>query len=125
MRAELEQKLANRYPEMFIDRYRSPRETLICFGCECGDGWYWLLNSCFFCIYLWCMLGRFEIPVLSQIKEKYGRLVISFWSADQVSWTIAGVFEDLSEHICEVCGWPGKMNDGGWLQVRCKKHWKI
>ncbi len=27
--------------------------------------------------------------------------------------------EDESRITCEVCGLPGKLNAGGWLEVRC------
>lgn len=47
MNQELEKKIAEKYPKLFINKNLSPRETLICFGCECGDGWYKILDHLF------------------------------------------------------------------------------
>ena len=47
MKDELDQKLVNKYPEIFRNRYGDMRETAMCWGFECGDGWYDLIdNAC-------------------------------------------------------------------------------
>lgn len=45
MREELDAKLVEKYPYMFQNRYKSMRETCMCWGFECGDGWYQILDS--------------------------------------------------------------------------------
>ena len=45
MRDELDRRLVSKYPEIFRDRYGSPLETLMCWGFECNDGWYGLIDS--------------------------------------------------------------------------------
>ena len=73
MKAELQKQLYERYPSIFADKNKRPTETLICFGCECGGGWFDLLDEC-------CAeLTRIEeecglITKVVQIKEKYGTL---------------------------------------------------
>lgn len=47
MKAELQQKLIEKYPILFQDKDKSPKETLICFGIETGDGWYKILDDLF------------------------------------------------------------------------------
>lgn len=48
MTPEKDNELCNRYPLIFADRYKTPKETLMCWGFECGDGWYHILdNLCF------------------------------------------------------------------------------
>lgn len=48
MTPELDKKLVEKYPEIFRDRYKSPQETCLSFGLECGDGWYNLIDmTCF------------------------------------------------------------------------------
>lgn len=44
MRKDLDEKLCNDYPEIFKERKGNPRETAMCWGFECGDGWYPLLD---------------------------------------------------------------------------------
>ena len=45
MKQELEQQLIAKYPKLFGDVNKSPMESLMCFGCECGDGWYDILDN--------------------------------------------------------------------------------
>jgi len=47
MNVELEKQLTEKYNKLFVNKDKSPRETLICFGCECGDGWYKILDHLF------------------------------------------------------------------------------
>ena len=56
MKAELQNKLIQKYPKLFQDVLdgKGPTETLMCFGCECGDGWYDLLDSTLAAIYNHC-----------------------------------------------------------------------
>jgi len=105
MKQELEEKLVKKYPALFKDRNKSPKETLICFGCECGDGWYKILDN--LCGYIknlqetrYSLLKlkdefkteenhgyyEFHCPpvVFDQIKEKYGTLRV-YWHFDTSS----------------------------------------
>lgn len=45
MRKELDEKLCAKYPKIFADRHGDMRTTAMCWGFECGDGWYWLIDS--------------------------------------------------------------------------------
>lgn len=45
MSPELDKQLCNKYPEIFRDRNKSPQETCMCWGLECGDGWYELIDT--------------------------------------------------------------------------------
>lgn len=45
MREELDKKLVEKYPHMFKNRYGDMRTTCMCWGFECGDGWYQILDS--------------------------------------------------------------------------------
>lgn len=44
MRDELDASLVEKYPHMFKNRYGSMQETCMCWGFECGDGWYKILD---------------------------------------------------------------------------------
>ena len=44
MRDELDRKLVEKYPLLYKNRYGNPRETLMCWGFCCGDGWYQLID---------------------------------------------------------------------------------
>lgn len=44
MREELDKQLCEKYPKIFKDRYGDMKETLMCWGFECGDGWYNIID---------------------------------------------------------------------------------
>ena len=99
----LEQKLIEKYPKLFSDVNKSPRESLMCFGCEHGDGWYDIVDN--LCGYITRLQnnvsyylglkeeakddksfdGQFHCPdvVFTQIKEKYGTLRI-YWHFKEI-----------------------------------------
>jgi len=45
MNSKLTKKLILTYPLLYGDFNKSPQETLMCFGFECGDGWFDIINS--------------------------------------------------------------------------------
>ena len=45
MSPDLTKKLVEKYPKIFSGVDKSPRESLMCFGFECGDGWYPLIDK--------------------------------------------------------------------------------
>jgi len=44
MNKELDEKLVAKYPKIFKNRHGSPKNTLMCFGFEIGDGWYNIID---------------------------------------------------------------------------------
>jgi len=44
MRKELDEALCAKYPLVFKDRNADMRTTAMCWGLECGDGWYNLID---------------------------------------------------------------------------------
>lgn len=44
MREELDKALVEKYPKIFRDRYGDMKKTLMCWGFECGDGWYNIID---------------------------------------------------------------------------------
>lgn len=45
MREELDAKLVADYPELYRDRYAPMTETAMCWGFDCGDGWYHIIDT--------------------------------------------------------------------------------
>ena len=45
MRKELDEKLCKDHPKIFANRDGDMKETAMCWGFECGDGWYEIINS--------------------------------------------------------------------------------
>lgn len=44
MNVNLDAALVKKYPKIFANRFGDPKETLMCWGFECGDGWYDLID---------------------------------------------------------------------------------
>lgn len=98
MSPELEEQLIEKYPVLFRDKDKSPRESLMCFGCEFNNGWYKIFDD--LCAYL-TMLANHEMfftlkeefkttenkgyiyikhpsITFTQVKEKYGTMRV-YW----------------------------------------------
>jgi hypothetical protein len=45
MNKELDAKLVADYPELYRNRFGNMRETLMCWGFDCGDGWYQIIDT--------------------------------------------------------------------------------
>jgi hypothetical protein len=45
MKQELDALLCERYPRMMVNRDKSMQETCMCWGFECGDGWFNILDQ--------------------------------------------------------------------------------
>lgn len=117
MNAELEEKLVKEFPKMFPHKRG--------FGFECGDGWYDLIHT--LCVTIQNRIDnnqhlKIEQVVVAQVKEKFGGL--RFY-ADGTDATIDGMIwfaDEMSYHICEVCGAKGETNGTGWTRTTCEEH---
>ncbi len=60
---------------------------------------------------------------ITDAKEKYGCMSL-FFSGDTgpLGDEIIEATELVSEHVCDVCGAPGRLREGGWLMTRCDEH---
>jgi len=157
--------LVKKYAPMFRDRYGDMRTTAMCWGFECGDGWFNIINTLCGLIcsdwlyakeqydYLQTRLGKSKytfgkehegkdivteedvaeaktimeeeearVPVVTQVKEKYGGLRFYVHGASDEQYAIIRFAEAMSYRTCDVCGDKGKSNGGGWVTTRCKKH---
>lgn len=45
MRKEYDDSLVNNYPNLYKDRFISMQNTSMCWGFECGDGWFSIINN--------------------------------------------------------------------------------
>ena len=136
MTQELELKLVEKYPKIFVDYHGDPKQTCLTFGFECGDGWYWLIDNLCSSIQWridhpsWKNGAPIEIPqvIAVQVKEKFGGLRFYVDSATSEIHTIISFAESLSMSICEFCGTTKNVgHTSGWITTICeechKKSW--
>lgn len=133
MRKELDNYLVNKYPNLYRDRHKSMRETAMCWGFECGDGWFPLidrLSAKLEAEILEIPISKRELEKLqkngyycaSQVKEKFGGLrFYMFGDTDSMEKAI-GKAEDESIKTCEECGRWGKTRGHSWLYTACPMH---
>ena len=120
---ELQDKLYEKYPNLFSNRTKSPIESCMSWGCEVGDGWYDILSSlCYSIVEYENMIQDNNIwsekqfgepaqkyknycPVkFDQVKEKYGGLRVYFSGGDDYVDGLISMAETMSYKICEMCG---------------------
>ena len=122
MNKKNEKKLLKGFPHLYR-RYDKPiTETFMCFGFECGDGWFDIIYD----------LSRKidaqlkEEPrkfakqfAVEQVKEKFGTLT---YYVHMVSEAISRLIREArtkSAVTCESCGKPGKLRKGLRQQTLC------
>ena len=125
MRQELDKLLCERYPKMMINRNKDMKETCMCWGFECGDGWFTILDE---------LMGNIQHHIdwknrkeelvaqvtLDQVKEKFGTLRFYYTGGDDVIDGMVRMAEAMSGVTCESCGNVGERRGGGWIHTYCE-----
>jgi len=123
MTPKLEQKLFKKYPKIFRQKDLSMQETCMCWGIDCGDGWYWLLDQLCHTIQNYLKHNtHLKLPQLeaTQVKEKYGGLRFYTNYSDRLIDGMIWLAESMSYHICESCGSTDNVRlTKGWIKARC------
>jgi hypothetical protein len=128
MKKELDEYLCKTYPKMMVNRNKPMTETTMCWGFECGDGWFTLLDQLMGNIQHhidWKNRGGADAVVqvtLDQVKEKFGTLRFYYTGGDDYIDGLVRMAESMSGVICEECGKPGTQTSGGWIKTVCKEH---
>ena len=133
MRKELDEALCAKYPKIFKDRHGDMKTTAMCWGFDCGDGWYNIINA--LCSNIqhhidWAQeqkekYGRGDgcsQVVAVQVKEKFGTLRFYTTGGDEQIYGMIRMAESMSAVTCEECGAPGRLRPGGWIRTLCDTH---
>ena len=127
MKKELDEYLCKVYPKIMVNRNKDMQETCMCWGFECGDGWFNILNN---------LMGNIQNHIdwqnrekevvrqvtLDQVKEKFGTLRFYYSGGDDTIRGMVSMAESMSSVTCEECGKPGNSTGGGWIKTVCKEH---
>ena len=127
MKRENDEYLCKVYSKMMVNRNKDMMETCMCWGFECGDGWFQILNQ---------LMGNIQhhidwknkdgevVPqvTLDQVKEKFGRLRFYYTGGDDYVRGLVSMAESMSGITCEECGKPGTQTSGGWIKTVCVEH---
>jgi len=125
MRNELDIKLMKRFGFLYRDRSRPMTETCMCWGFDCGDGWFdilWKLSTDIEALLETIPEKDRDNFAVNQVKEKFGGLRYYCSAPPAISEKIFDLVdkaERLSYETCENCGKPGKPNSDGWTRTEC------
>lgn len=141
MSPELDAKLCEKYPKLMVNRFKPMTETCMCWGFDCGDGWYNILNLLMANIqhhidwknsqrelllkdnpYKRSIPDAVSQVTLDQVKEKFGTLRFYYTGGDDYIRGLVSMAESMSAVTCEVCGKPGASNNSGWIRTVCEEH---
>ena len=129
MKQELDEYLCKVFPKIFAERNLPMQETAMCWGFDCGDGWFNIINQL-------CQNIQHHIDwknkekevvaqvVVSQVKEKYGTLRFYYSGGDDTIDGMVSMAESMSGVTCETCGDVGTSTNEGWIKVLCETHHK-
>ena len=130
MRKELQDKLYEKYPKIFRQKDLSMKETAMCWGIECGDGWYTLIEK--LCYSLQFNTdhnnkpeqeneSRYPQVEAVQVKEKWGGLRFYTNGETDIQRGAIDFAELMSYEICENCGSTDDVQrTKGWVRSLCK-----
>jgi hypothetical protein len=132
MKPELQNKLFEKYPKIFRQKDLSMQETCMCWGFDCGDGWYNIIDTLCHQIqwHIEHNLSKDEDPEVvnveaTQVKEKFGGLRFYYIGGNNFISGLVSMAESLSGKTCEECGAPGGSKKGGWISTLCQSHHDI
>lgn len=114
---------------MMVNRNKSMMETTMCWGFECGDGWYNILNQLMSQIQHHIDWKNRDTEVvqqvtLDQVKEKFGTLRVYYSGGDDYIRGVVSMAQAMSGSTCEVCGNAGKFRGKSWFYTACDEHAK-
>lgn len=138
MKKELDEALVRDFPNLYADRFADMRQTAMCWGFDCGDGWEPIIRRLSEKLEAMinalpepktvpagtCKFGDYpahtpQKPRASQVKEKWGTL--SFY----LNYGTQEMYDEIDEAsyessvTCEECGEPGVCRDGSYVRTLC------
>ena len=87
-----------------------------------GDGWIGIMEALCERLQHYTSQGTMPPVKITRAKEKYGELSLFLDGGNEYAVALADMAEAMSLHICEICGKPGKSNDGlgvEFVYTRC------
>ena len=122
MSPDLDHALCERYPSIFVERFLPMKQTAMCRGIECNDGWYTLIDTLCAGLQDETTNGNAPQVVATQVKAKYGGLRFYVHNASDRQKAMIELAQHLSQRTCEICGAPGTQNQGECIRTRCGSH---
>lgn len=131
MNRELQDSLFKKYPNIFAEKDLPCTETCMCWGFQCGDGWYYLIDKLCSDIQKHieevqqkdCDTGGFiqQLRCIG-VKEKRGTLRFQVDVCDDYIHNLIVEAEAESAKVCEICGSRENVSQTeGWIKTLCER----
>ena len=124
MKQELQDKLFEKYPKIFIQKDWSMQQTCMCWGICTGDGWYHIIDTlCHEIQHRVDTIEELEQVEAVQVKEKWGGLRFYYEGGDDYIAGLVSYAESLSMIACIECGRPTEDTVRSWMKIcpNCEK----
>ena len=125
MSPELTKQLYDKFPDLFKEKDLPPEQSNMCWGFECSDGWYNIIDTLCSLIQIHqkSQTPDYEPVVVQQVKEKFGTLRFYYTGGDDIIFGMVAYAEAISGMTCEFCGDRGTTNwKRSWVRTVCSKH---
>jgi hypothetical protein len=91
MKQELDKLLCEKYPLMMVNRHKDMKETCMCWGFECGDGWFNLLDQ---------LMGNIQHHIDWKLKQQQWAIDYNQMAAEAKAGNF-DLFEKANESITD------------------------
>ena len=142
MKKALQEKLFTSYPDIFVQKNMSIKESCMSWGICCGDGWFELIDL--LCAQIQNRIENVKrnidsksakrgitlVPVdmgylkceATQVKEKFGGLRFYVDCNDDYIEGLISIAEGMSYKICSECGEKSSNQvKRGWIYTLCER----
>ena len=92
MKQELDKLLCERYPKMMVNRNKNMQETCMCWGFECGDGWFNILDQ---------LMGNIQHQIDWKEKQRLGAIKYNEMATQAKAGNFDLFEEDMKSVIAE------------------------
>jgi len=115
------QKLYTDFDHLFRDRHKSKQESSMCWGFQCGDGWFPLVYEIAQMITDYVKLYPEADCATFQVKEKFGGLRFYINGGDETLRRAIMNMCQKSLAICELCSAPAtsRQSHTGAVRTLC------
>jgi hypothetical protein len=119
---KLTSTLFTKYPKLFVQKDLDMTKTCMCWGIECGDGWFELIDKVCNDIQTYIDENKLQQAEAVQVKEKFGTLRFYLHGSDEYIENLVAEAEIKSGTICEICGAPAETKQiNSYLSTLCDK----
>jgi len=135
MKLKSQQDIFDRFPLLYQERHLPCTQTCMCWGLDCGQGWYNLIYSLSEELQLLSNQTGYQV-IITQLKEKWGhltvyyRLVMNDGAGDldpavlmRIINCLISAAEKVSEHTCDACGTYAERRTTGYILPLCDEHY--